>query len=248
MFLTKSYYGLGTEINLSLQSVSEDQDTIFLDKTYRLIEKYEDLLTVNRTNSEIMSINRNAGKSFVSVSEITYSILKKSYEASLKNEGFNFTIGPLVKLWKIGFDGANLPRPEQIGAKLDLIDPKQVVFNDKKRAVKLQLTGMEIDLGAIAKGYIADAVKSFWQRSGILSGIINLGGNILLVGSSRHDRGYWQIGVQDPFKIRNLPLGILTDLRDCSVVTSGIYERYLKLNGMFYHHMFDSKTGYPIKK
>ncbi|KGO31550.1 hypothetical protein Q757_06550, partial [Oenococcus alcoholitolerans] len=172
--------------------------------------------------------------------------LKKSYEASLKNEGLihDRSACQVMENW---FDGANLPRPEQIGAKLDLIDPEQVVFNDKKRAVKLQLTGMEIDLGAIAKGYIADAVKNFWQRSGILSGIINLGGNILLVGSSRHGHGRWQIGVQDPFKIKNLPLGILTDLRDCSVVTSGIYERYLKLNGMFYHHMFDSKTGYPIK-
>ncbi|WP_203650930.1 FAD:protein FMN transferase [Secundilactobacillus yichangensis] len=240
--IQRQYYGLGTTITLS---VNEPATAADLDAGNHLIEHYEDILTVNRPVSEVMSINHAAGQKPVQVSEITYKLIKRAVEVSQWRLGFNTAIGPLVKLWKIGFDGANLPADTDIKQRLQLIDPDDIQLDDN-RTVFLRKAGMEIDLGGIAKGYIADAIKNLWVSRGVKSGIIDLGGNILLVGNSTHPNGLWRIGVQNPLKQRHVALGVLTTPAK-SIVTSGIYERYLVINGHNYHHMFDSKTGYPIQ-
>lgn len=95
---TKSFRGLGTNIHLTIYGISDDY---ILDKSNELIQKFEDQLTVNRTQSEVMAINYAAGKKAVSVSEATYKLIKKAIEVSQQNLGFNALIGPLVKLWRI---------------------------------------------------------------------------------------------------------------------------------------------------
>ncbi|MCH5461871.1 FAD:protein FMN transferase [Lactobacillus sp. LC28-10] len=241
--IQKQYYGLGTAITLS---VNEPATTADLDAGNELIKHYEDILTVNRPVSEVMSINHAAGHKAIQVSDITYQLIKRAVEVSQWQLGFNTAIGPLVKLWKIGFDGANLPADEDIKKRLQLIDPTDIKLDDDSHSVFLTKAGMEIDLGAIAKGYIADAIKDLWVSRGVQSGIVDLGGNILLVGDSTRPNGLWRIGIQNPLQQRHVALGVLTTPAK-SVVTSGIYERYLVINGHNYHHMFDSKTGYPIQ-
>lgn len=241
--LQKSYYGLGTAISLSVNEPATQAD---LDAGFALIQHYEDILTVNRPVSEVMSVNHAAGKEAVPVSDITYRLIKRAVEVSKWQLGFNTAIGPLVKLWKIGFDGANLPEKSDIQDRLQLINPDDIQLDDTNRSVFLTRSGMEIDLGAIAKGYIADAIKDLWVSRGVASGIIDLGGNILLVGPSTREQGFWRIGIQNPVQKRHVALGVLTTPAK-SIVTSGIYERYLVINGQNYHHMFDSKTGYPIQ-
>lgn len=240
--INKKYYALGTLINLS---VAEPSTADELDAAYHLIQRYEDKLTVNRTESEVMSINHNAGIKAVSVPEDTYDLIKRAVEVSQKHLGFNVTIGPLVKLWKIGFKGANKPAAEDIAQRLKEIDPFQIELDDANHSVFLKQKGMEIDLGGIAKGWIADRIKELWERSGVESGIIDLGGNILLLGPSLRSDRKWKIGIQNPVEKRNVPLGILHTVAK-SVGTSGIYERKLVIDGHEYHHMFDSLTGYPI--
>ena len=100
--------------------------------------------------------------------------------------GFNAAIGPLVKLWHIGFSDAKLPTQAEIDEKLKIINPDRIILRDDEFSIFLPEKGMEIDLGAIAKGYIADRIKDFWHAYGISSGIINLGGNLLLVGEAPH--------------------------------------------------------------
>ncbi len=167
--------------------------------------------------------------------------------ASRENFGFNALIGPLVKLWKIGFPGANVPADADIQARMKLIDPSAVTLAPGERTVMLNQAGMELDLGGIAKGYIADQIKTLWQAYGVTAGIIDLGGNLLTVGESpRRADGQWVIGVQDPAKRRNVDLGV-TVVPACSAVTSGIYERFLIKNGKQYHHLLDPRTGYPLQ-
>ena len=111
--------------------------------------------------------------------------------------------------------------------------------------VFLQDNGMELDLGGIAKGYIADRIKDFWHAFNISSGIIDLGGNLLLVGlQPKHADSLWRIGVQNPHDARGNAIGLVVT-PECSIVTSGIYERHLEVDGKSYHHILDSKTGYP---
>ncbi len=146
--IQKQYYGLGTVITLS---VSEPATAADLDAGNRLIKHYEDILTVNRPVSEVMSVNHAAGQQPVQVSKITYQLIKRAVAVSKWQLGFNTAIGPLVKLWKIGFDGANLPADTEIKNRLQLIDPNDIHLDDDQQTVFLTKPGMEIDLGAIAK-------------------------------------------------------------------------------------------------
>ncbi|WP_201307909.1 FAD:protein FMN transferase [Companilactobacillus farciminis] len=241
--INKSYYALGTVINLSVAEPSNVDD---LEAGYKLIQNFEDKLTVNRNQSEVMSINHNTGIKPVQVPEDTYDLIKRAVLVSRKHLGFNVAIGPLVKLWKIGFKGANKPCDKDINQRLRIIDPEKIILDDAKMSVFLQEKGMEIDLGGIAKGYIADEIKKLWQKRGVETGIIDLGGNVLLVGDSLHEDKLWNIGIQNPIKPRDVSLGVV-HIPEKSIGTSGIYERKLVIDGHEYHHMFDSKTGYPIK-
>ncbi|WP_461224333.1 FAD:protein FMN transferase [Lacticaseibacillus suihuaensis] len=240
----KTLHALGTRINLT---VFGELDDAALDAAAALINREEDRLTVNRAQSEVMAVNHAAGSAAVAVSSATYGLIRTAAAASREDFGFNALIGPLVKLWKIGFTGANVPDGLAIAARLALSDPSGVVLDDQTHTVKLAHPGMELDLGGIAKGFIADQIRALWGAYGVAAGIIDLGGNLLFVGASpRREDGKWVIGVQDPGKSRHTDLGC-TILPACSAVTSGIYERFLVKDGKKYHHLMDPRTGYPLQ-
>ncbi|MEY8441905.1 FAD:protein FMN transferase [Lactobacillaceae bacterium 24-114] len=235
---------LGTKIVLTLFG---DQYIPLLQKSMRLIDGYEDRLTVNREESEVMNINHAAGRMPKMVSPSTYELIRLAVKYSRENFGFNALIGPLVKLWKIGFTGAHVPSDGEIKERMHLIDPYKVLLNDDNHTVFLEEAGMELDLGGIAKGYIADRVRDFWEEHGVPAGIINLGGNLLFVGKSPHRAdGQWVIGVQDPRLERGKDIKLVRKPA-CSAVTSGIYERFLEIKGKRYHHLLDPRTGYPLQ-
>lgn len=102
---------------------------------------------------------------------------------------------------------------------------------------------MGLDLGAIAKGYIADKIKEFLMEKGVKSAIINLGGNVLCIGG-KPDKAPFNIGIQKPFADRKETIAVM-ELSDKSIVSSGIYERFFERDGNFYHHILNPKTGYP---
>lgn len=238
-----THHALGTRIVLTIFG---DRFFPVLQKSMDLIDGYEDRLTVNRDYSEVMAVNHAAGKTPKLVSATTYDLIKLAVKYSRENFGFNALIGPLVKLWKIGFKGANVPADRDIQARLALTDPNKVILDDEMRTVYLEETGMELDLGGIAKGYIADRVKDLWEAAHVPAGIINLGGNLLFVGRSpRRADGQWVIGVQDPQLHRGENMEVVKQAA-CSAVTSGIYERFLVKNGRRYHHLLDPRTGYPL--
>ena len=238
------HHALGTSITLQIFGT---QDRKLLQKSFDLIDHYEDLLTVNRDESEVMDINHAAGDHPVQVSSAVYSLVKLAVEKSRENFGFNALIGPVVKLWHIGFKGARVPRDEEIKDRRILTNPFKVVLNDQDQTVFLKMKGMELDLGGIAKGWIADRIRDLWLAYGVEAGIINLGGNILLVGDSpKRVNGQWMIGIQDPKEPRGDNIASVM-VPQCSAVTSGTYERYLVVDGHKYHHLIDPRTGYPVK-
>lgn len=213
---------------------------------FQLIKQQENLFTVNRAESEVMSINHAAGRHPVIVSEAVFALINVAHAVSLlPDSAFNFTIGPVVKRWKIGFQGRAVPPALEIASLLKLTDPHQVVLNPADRSVFLQQPGMEIDLGAIAKGYIADRVQAFLRQQGVQQALINLGGNVQTLGSPPHEPQGWGIGLKKPFGRDDELLGVL-QVQGKSVVTSGIYERYFELDGRCWHHIFDPQTGYPL--
>jgi len=213
-------------------------------RVFRLIKQQENIFTVNRPHSEVMAVNHAAGSHPVEVSQPVYELIKRAKAVSLLDDSlFNFTIGPLVKRWKIGFNGHSVPAASDLQSLLALTNPRDVILDDAARSVFLQHAGMEIDLGAIAKGYIADVVRDFLLAEQVPQGLINLGGNVQTLGASGQEG--WGIGLKKPFAAEDALLGVI-HVSNKSVVTSGIYERYFELDGRRYHHILDPKTGYPL--
>lgn len=247
MSVDRSVHLMGTIIKISLQTSLPYAETV-ADQAIQKLRYYEQIFSANDEHSTLMEINHQAGKKAVSVPTELFNLIRLGKQASLDPVGnLNIAIGPVVKLWHIGFQDAHVPNNEQIQAKLPLTDPHGIELDEKNHAVKLAKPGMEIDLGALAKGYSADLLKSYLLRSGIRSAVLNLGGNVVVIGgNSRHQDGRWHVGLQDPKQAIGHYVEIL-QLRDQSIVTSGIYERNLNANGHFYHHIFDVKTGYPIQ-
>lgn len=240
---TYSQQLMGTTV--SLQLLTENLQAVAA--VFNTIEALEALLTVNREHSEVMNINHAAGKHPVTVSDLVFDLIMQAKQASLlPNSIFNLAIGPLVKLWKIGFSGHTVPDSQSISEKLALTDPRLIVLNKQNNSVYLPKTGMEIDLGAIAKGYIADIIKLVLVQYDIHHAIINCGGNVLTKGSSPlSPNKYWKVGLKKPFASATSLLGII-QVQDKSVVTSGIYERYFIQNNHLYHHIINPATGFPL--
>ncbi|AYG01779.1 FAD:protein FMN transferase [Lactococcus allomyrinae] len=240
--ISKRYRALGTVIDLTIYGTTDEQ---LLDDGFRLIKYYEDIFTVNREQSELMMVNDAAGISAVQVSDPVYQLTKIAVGKSQEHFGFNAAIGPLVKLWHIGFSDARLPQQSEIDEYLKLISPDEIILNDEEFSIFLPKKGMEIDLGGIAKGYIADRVQDLWRAHGISSGMINLGGNLILMGEAPHQKNRkWRVGIRNPLNNNGISIAqILT--RESSVVTSGIAERHMEVDGKSYHHIIDPETGYP---
>jgi thiamine biosynthesis lipoprotein len=207
----------------------------------------EEAGAANSPESDLGRINRNAGREPVKVPENLIVVLERAlYYAELSGGAFDPTVGPLVKLWGIGDEGARVPGKDEIQAALDLVNWRDVQVDREKGTVFLRKPGMALDLGAIAKGYAADEAAALIKNSGPRRGIIDLGGNILAFGERQGNKP-WRIGVQDPGQERGGYMGILL-VQDKSVVTSGVYERYFEAEGRRYHHILSTQDGYPVDK
>lgn len=222
-------------------------DENVLDTVFNRLKEIENRMSKTIENSDISNINAQAGKGPVEVHEDVYYVLKKAVHfAELTNGAYEPTIGPLVELWNIKGEGENevhsLPQKDRIHEAVNKVNYKKLeLLEDNK--VFLQEEGMKIDLGGIVKGYAADETKRILNENGVKNAIIDLGGNIYACGSKASGEA-WKIGIQNPFKLIGNYLGIVHAV-DSSIVISGDYERYFELDGKRYHHILDSKTGYP---
>lgn len=192
-------------------------------------------------NQAVFHLNSDGSIEFA-VSDILYEILEKGLYYSGISEGvFDITIEPESSLWDFTSDKSKVPEDLQIKEAVKLTNYKNAMLKDKKLVLKIP--GMGIELGAIAKGFIADQLKEYLKKNGVTSGTVNLGGNVLCIGK-KTDGSPFRIGIQHPFEDRN---EIITAVKaeDISVVSSGIYERYFIQDGKMYHHILDPSTGYP---
>ena len=235
---------MGTIITLTIYHA--DSEALLVEAEARLRD-YEQRFSAHAADSDLMRVNQQAGLQAVPVAADMFELIRIGKKMSLASDGaLNIAIGPLMKLWHIGFEDAQVPSQAKIEQALQLIDPRRIQLDAASQTVYLEVAGMELDLGAVAKGYFADLLKSFFVEQGVEAGIINLGGNVLTIGNSpKNPLGTWNIGIQNPEAPRG-DLLALAQVRDQSVVTSGIYERKLVVDGQEYHHIFDSRTGYPV--
>ncbi|WP_461215197.1 FAD:protein FMN transferase [Lacticaseibacillus sp. GG6-2] len=218
-----------------------------LDDAFARIKTLARETTVNQKGSEVDAVNAQAGKKAVKVTPAIYQMIKYAKRYSNQSQGaFDLAIGPITSLWHIGFPDARKPSQAEIDAKLPLVNYRDVVLNDKNHTVYLKRPGMALDLGGIAKGFITDEVVKVLKKDQVSTAIVDLGGNIYVLGHSPKQKDAdWTVGIQDPKEARGTAIGTVP-ASNMTVVTSGIYERKLVVDGHTYSHLMDPKTGYPF--
>lgn len=207
-----------------------DDDT--LDGAFSLCENYEDVFSRTKKGAELQKINGSNTEKEIS-SELSYVINRGLYFGDVSNGLFDISVCPVSSLWD--FNGETLPNSEEV---------KNAVKNINYRDIKLSgnavnLNGKSIDLGGIAKGYIADKLKEYFIKKGVSEAIIDLGGSITFIGKEK------TVAIAKPF-YENEYSGYIK-VKDKSIVTSGVYQRYIKKGDKIYHHILNPKTGYAAE-
>lgn len=240
-YISDSEFLLDTIVTIKIYGHSDE--SIFND-IFSYIRNLENTLSVHVENSDLWKLKQNAGKEWTEVSDDTMQIIKRSIEISKMSEGlFDITSGPLIDLWNIDPPTGHYPTDKEREEAISLIDYKNIEVDEIHNTIRMKKSGMEANLGAIAKGYIADKVKNYLKDKGINQAIINLGGNVLLLGK-KTDGSDFRIGIQDPDSERGAYLG-LVEVSDKSIVSSGTYERYFIYEEKKYHHILNPFTGFP---
>lgn len=209
----------------------------------KLCKKYDSMFSNKIEDSEISRIN-SAGGNPVEVSKETITLIKKGiYYSEMSNGAFDITIAPVSNLWDFKAETPSVPAPEAIAEAVSHVNYENIIIRDN--TVKLTDPQAGIDLGAIAKGYIADRIKDYLEDEGVKHAMINLGGNVLAMGT-KLDGSDYNIGIQKPFDESGESITSVR-ISNKSVVTSGIYQRYFKADDKIYHHILDPNTGYPCE-
>lgn len=214
----------------------------YIQDCFDMARNYENMFSRTIKTSDISRIN-NANGDFVTVSDETLELLEIGlHYCEISDGAFDITIGALSDTWNFKDNTGTIPTTSSLQSAIESVGYENIIIDGNK--VALANPNSMIDLGGIAKGYIADQMKSYLEEKNVSSALINLGGNVLLVGN-KTDGSKFQIGIQKPFDETGTALASV-DIADCSLVSSGVYERYFELDGSLYHHILDTTTGYPI--
>ena len=202
---------------------------------------FESIFSRTIETSDIGRINAAEGTP-VEVAAETADIITKALDYCERTEGrFDITIGAVSMLWD--FKEGVVPAKKDLAEAIKHIDYRNVQVNGTTITLLDPLA--KLDLGGIAKGYIADDLCAYFISQGCDSGLVNLGGNTKTIGL-KADGSAWRVGIQDPNGAAGSVVAAV-DSQDTSVVTSGLYERQFEKNGKKYWHILDPKTGYPVQ-
>lgn len=229
-----------------MESGGKDEAEKVIDDVFSECGRYEGLLSRTREGSDIWNINHADGKA-VKCADETVDVIKKGIEYSVMSDGvFDITVGSLTGLWDFKSDEPEVPAKEDIKEAVSHIGYENIEIRENE--VALRDPAAVIDLGGIAKGYVADRLTQYMEERGVKSAVISLGGNIVCIGEKRTgtEAGKFRIGIETPYSDMKKISGV-TEMSDGTAVTSGVYERYFEADGKKYHHILDPKTGYPAE-
>lgn len=230
---------------VQIQVYHEDTEDV-IQETVDYMEAMEKQLSTKLKDSDVYRINENAGIQPVKVEEETIEIIDRAIQIAQESDGlFDISIGALTNLWQIGSEDARVPSEDEIEEAINLIDYQKIIIDKENMTVMLEEEGMALELGGISKGYIGSGVVEILEENNVTTAIVNLGGNVIVMGTSPNSDKGWNVGVQDPDEVRGDIVGTQR-VKDAAIVTSGIYERYLEVDGIKYHHIMDPRTGYPL--
>lgn len=238
-----SLTGMHTDLFSTVVSITlyDCTDRELLKNCFSLLAEYETIFSRTLPGSELYAVNHNiSGSADLSKELAEVLSLGLSY-LEISKKHFDLTIAPLSDLWGFGSEAPKVPESAAVQNCLAAVNGAEVRLHESHLVYP---AGTQFDLGAIAKGWLADRAAAYLKEQGIESALINLGGNTLALGK-KPDGSAYRIGIAMPFSSPELA-GVLA-IKNKSIVTSGIYERFFIEDGTLYHHILDAVTGYPVQ-
>ncbi len=241
--VTDSRLTLGTVVEITIMGEDRNRLEEALSAAFARISEIEKVTDRFTADSEITHINRRKDPRPIPVSPDMLEMVRISGSIADQTGGaFDITITPVFDLW--GFDiGGRLPKPEEIAGHLGLVDYHRVTLDPTHKTLTIIDPAVRLNLDGIAQGYAARAARDVLLRFGVTSGVINVSGDMAIIGDKAGKP--WRIGVQDPRNGKKLVAVIKAE--DIAIVTSGDYERCFFVDGVRYHHIIDPHTGYPAR-
>ena len=233
---TRDLFAMDTYMNLKVWS--PDGEAI-LERAADRIDALECAFSVTLSDSDISRVNAAHGVP-TQVSADTAAVLAKALEIGQESDGaLDISVYPVTRAWGFTTHTQQIPDANELSELLKNVDYSRIFLDGETVTVP---DGMEIDIGALAKGYTSDALVAMFRDAGVQSAIVSLGGNVQALGT-KPDGSDWKVGIVDPIDpTRNM---CVLQIHDKAVITSGNYERYFEENGVRYHHIMDSADGYP---
>jgi len=234
---------LGTLVDVTLYAPTETVATEASTAAFTRIAELNRILSDYSPESEVQRLCRTAGTGVkVVVSSELFEMLSRSLALSEATDGaFDVTISPVIKLWRVARKERRLPDTQQLASARELVGWKNVILDAATRTVELRRSGMLLDFGGIAKGYIAQQAYEVLAMRGVTRSLVAVAGDIA-VGDPPPDQECWKIGVA-PLDKPDGPPSRLLRLRNCSVSTSGDAFQFVEINGIRYSHIVDPQTG-----
>ncbi|MBQ8161886.1 MAG: FAD:protein FMN transferase [Clostridia bacterium] len=231
-------YYFDTVVTITLYGTDEKELSSLLEDIWVECARYEHLLSKTIPGSDVSRLNEAHGEA-IRVDPETWDILRRAKDISASSgHAFSVTIAPVTELWDFTGGTQRMPDDDELAAALPLVDDEALeLLGDSM--VRLP-DGMKVDLGGIAKGYIADRVADLC-RDQVIGATLNFGGNVYAVGEKPGSAPF-RVGIRDPQGGENSSIAVVS-VKDISVVTSGIYERFFVKDGVSYHHILDPESG-----
>ena len=220
-----------------------------LEEYHQLYNIYDDFPGINN----IKTINDNAGKQPVKVDQRIIDLLKMAKEEEAATNGtFNVALGAVLRIWhqyreegQADPENARLPPREQLQAAMEHTDIDKVILDEEASTVFLADPEMSLDVGSVAKGYATEQVVLLAEKKGDHNALLSVGGNVRAMGDKGFNGESWNVGIQNP-NLESEQKSLMTALlKEKSLVTSGVYERYYTVEGKNYHHIIDPATLMP---
>ena len=243
--VSKTSYYMDTVCEITIydmEDMSQERADDAIDQAFALCADYESLLSATREGSDIYKLNHADGKT-VNCDAKTVDVIEKGlYYGKVSGGKFDITVGKAAALWDFHDETPKVPSESQVKEAMKGVGYENVHVDGSR--VTLGNPDIELTLGGVGKGYVGDRTCELLEGLGVSSAVVNFGGNIITIGDK--DGSDFKIGIQKPFSDSGETLGYI-EVKDATVVTSGIYERGFESKGKYYHHILDVKTGWPAE-
>lgn len=236
----RSFFAMNTHITIKSTCGKNKSANREIEQKFYNLEK---LISTTAPVSEVYLINNNSGT--VKLSDETFFLAKYALDGAVKTNGkFNPALYPVIRAWGFTTEDYKIPSDIEISQLLELTDFSKIKLDSETKTITMP-EKMMLDFGAIGKGFAGDEAIRILKENNVPSAILDLGGNIQVLGKNLETGEPWKVGIRNPYED-----GVAVSLKvtDCAVITSGGYERFfVGKDGKKYIHIFDGETGRPVE-